>query len=91
MPATDLARLNTWIVEIAGKARGMPISTSAGDWRFGSSGSALCVYANGQYHDFSGGARAHGWNALQLIEHLHPNTDAPTWARNWRAGHAWHA
>jgi hypothetical protein len=33
------------------------------------------------------GARPHGHNALQLIEHLYPNEDATTWARDWFARH----
>ena len=67
LSAAETARLNTWIVAIAGEARGTPTSDSSGSWRFGSNRSGLCVYANGQYHDFSGGAREHGYNALQLI------------------------
>ena len=49
--------------------------------------SGLCVYANGQFHDFSGGAREHGYSAFQLIEHLYPNEDAVAWARDWLARH----
>ena len=46
---------------------------------------ALCIFPDGQFHDFSGGAREHGYNALQLIEHLYPNEDATAWARDWLA------
>jgi hypothetical protein len=87
LSAAEHAHLDTWIVAIAGEARGKPILTASGDWRFGSTSGALCVYANGQYHDFSGGAHEHGWNALHLIEHLHPDADPLAWARNWLALH----
>ena len=75
------------MVAIAGEARGTPIADGSGNWRFGSNRSGLCVYANGQYHDFSGGAREHGFNALQLIQHLYPDEDAIAWARDWLARH----
>jgi Protein of unknown function (DUF3631) len=87
LSAAEAARLDTWMVVIAGEARGTPIADSSGNWRFGSARSALCVYANGQYHDFSGGAREHGFNALQLIQHLYPDADAVGWARDWLAQH----
>ena len=53
---------------------------------FGGKG-ALCVYANGQYHDFSGGVCDHGSSALQLVHHLYPDADAIAWARDWLERH----
>jgi len=88
LSAAEAARLDSFMLAIAGEARGTPVSNSSGDWRFGSSKSALCVYANGQYHDFSGGARPHGHSALELIQHLCPDADAIAWARDWLAQHA---
>jgi Protein of unknown function (DUF3631) len=75
------------MVAIAREARGHAVADSSGNWRFGSKG-GLCVYANGQYHDFSGGAREHGFNALQLIEHLYPAEDVVAWVRAWLAQHS---
>jgi hypothetical protein len=85
--AGEHARLNSYILEIAAEAHGTPITDASGNTRFGSTRSALVVYANGQYHDFSGGAREHGFNALQLIQHLYPNEDAIAWAHDWLAKH----
>jgi Protein of unknown function (DUF3631) len=85
--AAEHARLDSWMVAIAREARGHAVADSSGNWRFGSKG-GLCVYANGQYHDFSGGAREHGFNALQLIEHLNPAEDAVAWVRAWLAQHS---
>jgi Protein of unknown function (DUF3631) len=81
------ARLNSYMVGIAAEARGIAIPDGAGNYRFGSNSGGLCVYATGQFHDFSGGAREHGHNALQLIQHLYPNEDAIAWARDWLARH----
>jgi hypothetical protein len=86
LSAAEHARLNSCMLDIAGAARGAPVADGAGNYRFGSKG-AFCLYANGQFHDFSGGAREHGHNALQLIEHLHPAEDATKWARAWLACH----
>jgi hypothetical protein len=85
LSAAEHSKLNTYIIEIASAARGTAIADGSGNYRFGSSRGALCVYANGQFHDFSAGA--HGFNAVQLIEHLYPNEDAMTWARTWLAHH----
>ena len=86
LSATDYVRLNSHIRTIATEARGTPVSDSSGNWRFGSK-AALCVFSNRQFHDFSGGAREHGYSALQLIEHLYPNEDATAWARAWLEKH----
>src|SRR6516164_9064920 len=85
LSAAEHVRLNSYMVEIAAGARGVAIPDGAGNYRFGSNSGGLCVYATGQFHDFSGGARAHGFNALQLIQHLYPNKDPIAWARDWLA------
>ena len=87
LSAAETARLDSFMIAIAGEARGTPIADGSGNWRFGSNRSGLCVYANGQYHDFSGGAHEHGFNALQLIQHLYPDADAITFARDWLERH----
>ena len=87
LSAAETARLDSFMIAIAGEARGTPIADGSGNWRFGSNRSGLCVYANGQYHDFSGGAHEHGFNALQLIQHLYPDADAITFARGWLERH----
>jgi hypothetical protein len=88
LSAAEHARLNSYMVEIAADARGTAIPDGAGNYRFGSNRGGLCVYATGQFHDFSGGARAHGYNALHLIQHLYPTEDAIAWAQSWFARHS---
>ena len=85
LSAAEHARLNGYMLDIASAARGTPIADSSGNWRFGSKG-GLCVYANGQFHDFS--ADKHGCGALDLIAHLYPSEDATAWARAWLATHS---
>ena len=87
LSAAEHARLNGFMLDIAGAARGTPVVDSSGNYRFGGKG-ALCLYSNGEFHDFSGGAHEHGFNAFQLIEHLHPAEDATQWARAWLATHS---
>jgi Protein of unknown function (DUF3631) len=84
--AGEHARLDSYMLAIAGEARGAAISDSSGGWRFGGKG-ALRVFSSGQYHDFSGGTGEHGRNALQLIAHLYPNENAIAWARDWLNRH----
>jgi Protein of unknown function (DUF3631) len=86
LSAAEHARLDSHILTIASEARGTPVSDNSGNWRFGTKG-ALCVFPNGQFHDFAGGTREHGRNALQLIEHLYPNENAIVCARDWLAQH----
>jgi Protein of unknown function (DUF3631) len=86
LSAAEHARFDSFILDIAREARGHAASDSSGNHRFGSKG-GLCVYANGQFHDFTGGAREHGFNALQLIEHLYPDENAIAWARDWLVQH----
>jgi hypothetical protein len=87
LSAAEHVRLDSFIVGIAAEARGKEIADGAGNHRFGSSRSGLCVFANGQYHDFAGGARAHGFSAFELIQHLYPNEDPSARARDWLARH----
>ena len=83
----DEIRLGSWRLGIAGEARPGARHDGAGVWRFGSKG-ALCIYADGQYHDFSdNGPTAHGSRPLQLIQHLYPDADPVEWARAWLARH----
>jgi hypothetical protein len=85
LSAAEHARLDTCMVDIAAEARGVAVPDGSGNYRFGSSSSGLCVYQNGQFHDFAGGA--HGHNSLQLIEHLYPRENSVSWAREWLARH----
>jgi Protein of unknown function (DUF3631) len=85
LSALESSQLDGFMLAIASAARGTPIADGAA-YRFGSKG-ALCIFATGQYHDFSGGVREHGVGAFQLIEHLYPNEDAIQWARAWLATH----
>jgi hypothetical protein len=87
LSAAEHARLNSFMIDIAGAARGNVVADASGNHRFGGKG-GLCVYPNGQFHDFSGGAREHGHSAFELIEHLYPNEDATVWARAWLACHS---
>jgi len=83
LSAAEHARLNSWMIDIAGEACGTPIGMG-GQWRFGSNRSGLCVFDNGQFHDYSGGA--HGFSTFELIEHLYPG-DPVEWARAWLDEH----
>jgi hypothetical protein len=83
----DDIRLGSWRLAIAGEARPGARHDGAGVWRFGSRG-ALCIYADGQYHDFSdNGPTAHGSRPLRLIQHLYPDADPVELARAWLARH----
>ena len=86
LSAAESARLDSFMLTIAGEARERATPDGSGNWRFGGKG-ALCVYANGQYHDFSGGVCDHGSSALQLVHHLYPDADAIAWARDWLERH----
>ena len=87
LSAAELVRLDSHMVGIAAGARGVAIPDGAGNYRFGANSGGLCIYASGQFHDFSGGARAHGYNALDLIRHLYSNDDAIAWASDWLVRH----
>jgi Protein of unknown function (DUF3631) len=86
LSAAEHARLNTFMVDIAGAARGTPVTDNSGNHRFGAKG-GLCIYADGGFHDFSGGAREHGFSAFELIQHLYPAEDAVAWAHTWLGAH----
>jgi putative DNA primase/helicase len=87
LSAVDVARLDSYMIDIAAEARGTPIADDQGNFRFGTNRSALVVFANQQFHDFSGGEREHGFSALELIAHLYPNQDPVVLARDWLARH----
>lgn len=86
LSAAEFARFESYILDIARQAKGA--GTLAGDatYRFGAK-QGLCVYLNGQFHDFSGGPRPHGHGALELVQHLYPNEDPIAWAIAWLAQH----
>jgi hypothetical protein len=87
LSAAEHARLNSFIIDIAGAPRENAVADASGNHRFGGKG-GLCVYPNGQFHDFSGGTREHGHSAFELVEHLYPTEDATVWARAWLACHS---
>ena len=85
--AEEHARLDSYMLIIAGEARGHHKHDGSGKHTFGSKG-AYCVYADGQYHDFSSsGPTAHGHGALAQIRHLYPDVDSVAWARAFLAAH----
>ena len=87
LSAEEHARLDSFMLIIAGEARGHHKHDGSGKHTFGSKG-AHCVYADGQYHDFSSsGPTAHGHGALAQIRHLYPDVDSVEWARAFLAAH----
>ena len=87
LSAAALARLDSQMLVIANEARGHHKHDGSGKHTFGSKG-AHCVYADGQYHDFSSsGPTAHGHGALAQICHLYPDVDLVEWARAFLAAH----
>ena len=87
LTAEEHAKLASHTLVIANEARGHHKHDGSGKHTFGSKG-ALCVYADGQYHDHSGsGSTAHGHNAFDLVCHLHPNVDPVEWVRAFLAQH----
>ena len=68
LSATDLARLDTWTVEIAAQARGDGREEASGGWRFGRKGS-LALHRNTAWYDFE--ASVGGCGALSLLVHFH--------------------
>jgi hypothetical protein len=65
--AGDLARLDTWTVEIAANYLGTVSKEANGDHRAGPN-RALIVHPNGCWHDFAADKSGHG--ALSLLVHL---------------------
>jgi putative DNA primase/helicase len=65
--ASELARLDSWLIEIVEQARGAGREQSNGDWRFGAS-DGFVLHRNGFWHDFVAGRGGHG--ALSLLAHL---------------------
>jgi hypothetical protein len=87
LSAADLARLDTWIVDIAEELRGPAQDAGNGDWRVGD-GRALVIHRDGCWHDFSADKSAYG--ALSLLVHLHHGDGqaALKAAKAWLAGHS---
>jgi hypothetical protein len=86
LTAAEVARFNTWGVEIAEEARGSAHDAGKGDWRIGA-GRSLIIHPGCLFYDFA--ASAGGRGALALIELLH-NCDAAAaskLARAWLADH----
>jgi hypothetical protein len=87
LAAEQHAKLDSYMLVIADEARGHHKHAGSGRHLFGSK-SALCIYADGHYHDHSGsGPTAHGRNAFDLVCHLHPNVDPVDWARAFLVAH----
>jgi hypothetical protein len=81
--AAELARLDTWALDIARHVRGSGREAN-GAWRFGSKG-GLVVHPDAWFHDFSAGKGGRG--GLFLISHLCPDRDPVAWAREWLGAH----
>ena len=84
LSAAEAVRLTSFMVAIAGEARGHAKPDGSGNWRFGHSG-ALVVFNDGQFHDWS--ADTHGHDALTLVQHCYPNSDPAEWAKAFLASH----
>jgi hypothetical protein len=84
MSAAEVARLDTWMLEIAAQARGDGREEASGDWRFGDN-DALIVHLSGFWHDFSADEAGHG--ALSLLAHLRGGAEGANIARAWLAQH----
>ena len=84
LSATDLARLDSWLLEIAAQVHGPGREEASGNFRFGSNDS-LAVHRNGYWHSFSAGKGGH--SAKSLLTHLHGGAAAGV-ARAWLAAHA---
>ena len=67
LPAADVARLDTWSIEIAEAMLGAAQQQASGDYRIGAN-RALVIHPNGCWHDFS--ASKGGYGALELLVHL---------------------
>ena len=82
--AAELARLDTWAVDIARHVRGSGPAKANGGWRFGRKG-GLAVHPDAWFYDFSAGKGGRG--GLPLISHLLPDSDPVAWAREWLGAH----
>ena len=68
LSAAEIARLDTWMVEIAEDARGTAAKETGDGFRLGSKGS-LSIGRNAIFYDFEAGKGGKG--ACSLIRHLH--------------------
>ena len=85
LAAVDLARLDTWIIDLAEQLRG-PACEDASGFRIGASRS-IAIHRNGCWHDFA--ADKSGYGALSLLVHLHQDDEQAAFkaAKEWLAGH----
>jgi hypothetical protein len=83
LSAAEVARLDSWLLDIARGARGSE-RAAGGSWRFGSKG-AFVLHPDGSFFDFSAGAGGRG--GLTLIRHLHLDAEPVAWARAWLGEH----
>jgi hypothetical protein len=85
--AEDVARIDSWIIEIAAKHLGGVVREEAhGEWRVGDD-RRLVVHQNGCWHDFLADKTSHG--TLSLLAHLlRDDVEAALrTARAWLAQH----
>ena len=86
LSAADVARLDTWALELATQVHGDGREEASGDWRFCADDS-LVIHPSGYWHDFRASKGGHG--ALSLLAHLHGSPEAAaSVARAWLARHA---
>jgi putative DNA primase/helicase len=85
LSADDMARLDTWALELAAQVHGTGREEGNGDYRFGHS-DRLVVHRTGLWHDFAANQGGHG--ALALLAHLHGSAKAAaTIGRAWLTQH----
>ena len=86
LSAADIARLDTWVCELAARVHGDGREEASGGWRFGNN-DALVIHHSLYWHDFSASVGGHG--ALKLLAHLHGgDAAAVNVARAWLAQNA---
>jgi hypothetical protein len=85
LSAADIARLDTWLLDIAEQLRGQFHPDTDG---FRSGNRALLIHHNCCWFDFTADAGNHG--ALSLLAHLHRDDwqAAIEFAKNWLANHS---
>jgi hypothetical protein len=81
LSAEDVARLDTWLPEIAERYLGKVQLEANGDYRVGGN-RGLVIHPNGVWHNFAAVKSSHG--ALQLLTHL---GGGPEEALSWLAEH----
>jgi putative DNA primase/helicase len=85
LSAADVARLDTWTLELAAQVHGDGREEASGDWRF-CADDHLVLHPGRYWHDFRASKGGHG--ALCLLAHLHGSAEAAAnVARAWLAQH----